>query len=51
LNGEYMIETGTLLQNRYLIERQIGEGGMGAVYLAVDSGSEARSQLKKRFIK
>jgi hypothetical protein len=31
-----MIENGTLLQDRYLIEKQIGAGGMGAVYLAVD---------------
>ncbi len=30
LRGEQMIESGTLLQNRYLIEKQIGEGGMGA---------------------
>jgi serine/threonine protein kinase len=31
-----MIEAGTLLQNRYRVERQIGQGGMGAVYIATD---------------
>src|SRR5579875_2492536 len=30
------LATGTLLQNRYLIERLIGGGGMGVVYLAHD---------------
>src|SRR5687768_13960060 len=31
-----MIETGSVLQQRYLIDRQIGQGGMGAVYVATD---------------
>ena len=31
-----MIELGTLLQNRYRVTRQIGRGGMGAVYVATD---------------
>ena len=31
-----MIETGTILQNRYRIEKQIGQGGMGKVYVATD---------------
>jgi serine/threonine protein kinase len=31
-----MIETGRILQNRYKVERQIGQGGMGAVYIATD---------------
>src|SRR5687768_2604260 len=31
-----MIEPGTILQNRYRIDRQIGQGGMGAVYIATD---------------
>ena len=31
-----MIEAGTLLQNRYRIEKQIGQGGMGAVFIATD---------------
>jgi serine/threonine protein kinase len=31
-----MIETGKILQQRYRIEKQIGQGGMGAVYVATD---------------
>ncbi len=31
-----MIEQGRLLQDRYRIDRQIGQGGMGAVYVATD---------------
>lgn len=31
-----MIEAGTVLQNRYRVQKQIGQGGMGAVYVATD---------------
>ncbi len=31
-----MIESGKTLQQRYRIDRQIGQGGMGAVYIATD---------------
>src|SRR5438105_4377770 len=31
-----MIVTGTTLQQRYRIDKQIGQGGMGAVYVATD---------------
>jgi serine/threonine protein kinase len=31
-----MIENGKVLQQRYRIDRQIGQGGMGAVYVATD---------------
>lgn len=44
-----MIETGTLLQNRFLIEDRIGEGGMGAVYLAVDQKFGSRVAVKETF--
>jgi eukaryotic-like serine/threonine-protein kinase len=44
-----MIETGLLLQNRYLIEKQIGEGGMGAVYLAIDQRFDSRVAIKETF--
>jgi serine/threonine protein kinase len=44
-----MIETGTLLQERYLIEKQIGVGGMGAVYLAVDQRFGSYVAIKETF--
>ncbi|HLA95560.1 MAG TPA: serine/threonine-protein kinase, partial [Pyrinomonadaceae bacterium] len=31
-----MIEAGKILQERYRVDRQIGQGGMGAVYVATD---------------
>ena len=31
-----MIENGRILQQRYRVQRQIGQGGMGAVYVATD---------------
>ncbi|MET0752908.1 MAG: protein kinase, partial [Pyrinomonadaceae bacterium] len=34
--GKKMIEAGTILQNRYRVEKQIGQGGMGAVFVATD---------------
>ena len=46
-----MIEIGTLLQNRYLIEKQIGAGGMGAVYLGVDQRFDNHVAIKETFYK
>ncbi len=46
-----MIETGTLLQDRYLIEKQIGEGGMGAVYVAIDQRFGSQVAIKETFFK
>src|SRR6476619_4465879 len=34
--GIAMIEAGKFLQQRYRIDKQIGQGGMGAVYIATD---------------
>ena len=44
-----MIAAGTLLQNRYLVERQIGQGGMGAVYVATDQRFGSTVALKETF--
>ncbi|MEJ7846812.1 MAG: protein kinase [Pyrinomonadaceae bacterium] len=44
-----MIETGTILQDRFLIEDRIGEGGMGAVYLVVDQKFGSRVAIKETF--
>ena len=46
-----MIENGTLLQDRYLIEKQIGAGGMGAVYRAVDRRFGSFVAIKETFYK
>jgi serine/threonine protein kinase len=44
-----MLAPDTLLQNRYLIVRPIGQGGMGAVYLAVDQRLGNTIALKETF--
>jgi serine/threonine protein kinase len=44
-----MIETGTLLQDRYLIDKQIGAGGMGAVYVATDQRFGSTVAIKETF--
>ena len=42
-----MLLTGTILQNRYLIKDRIGEGGMGAVYRALDQEFDAIVAVKE----
>jgi hypothetical protein len=37
-----MIEAGRYLQQRYRIDKQIGQGGMGAVYAATDKRFDHR---------
>ena len=44
-----MIETGTVLHERFLIEEQIGVGGMGAVYRAVDQKFGSTVAIKETF--
>ena len=44
-----MIAPGTVLQNRYAVERRIGEGGMGAVYVATDRRFGSTVALKETF--
>jgi serine/threonine protein kinase len=39
---------GTLLQDRFLIEQQLAQGGMGAVYLATDQKFGSRVAIKER---
>ncbi|HEY8559994.1 MAG TPA: serine/threonine-protein kinase [Pyrinomonadaceae bacterium] len=46
-----MISPGTILQERYLIEKQIGAGGMGTVYLAVDQRFDNYVAIKETFYK
>src|SRR5829696_9466533 len=44
-----MLELGTLLQNRYRVTRQIGSGGMGAVYVATDERFNSTVAIKQTF--
>ena len=44
-----MIEPGTLLQNRYRVVRQVGAGGMGAVYFATDERFQSTVAIKQTF--
>lgn len=42
-----MIEVGTILQSRYRIEKQIGQGGMGQVYVATDERFKSTVAIKE----
>jgi len=44
-----MIEPGALLQNRYRVVKQIGQGGMGAVYVATDERFHSTVAIKQTF--
>lgn len=44
-----MIEAGQVLQGRYRIERQIGQGGMGAVFIATDERFGSTLAIKETF--
>lgn len=44
-----MLAPDTLLQNRYLIVRQLGQGGMGTVYEAIDQRLDTTVALKETF--
>lgn len=44
-----MIQTGTLLQNRYRVAEQIGKGGMGEVFVATDERFQSKVAIKRTF--
>lgn len=45
-----MIEAGEVLQNRYRIEKQIGQGGMGTVFLATDERFGSTVAIKETLL-
>lgn len=46
-----MLKPGTLLKQRYKIERQLADGGMGRVYQALDTQSSRRVAIKQLLTK
>jgi serine/threonine protein kinase len=44
-----MIEAGQILQDRYRVEKQIGAGGMGAVFIATDERFGSTVAIKETF--
>lgn len=42
-----MLVSGLVLQNRYRVIKQLGQGGMGAVYEAIDERLDTTIALKE----
>ncbi len=49
LSGSQRLTRGAVLQNRYRVTRELGTGGMGAVYEAVDLRLDTTVALKQTF--
>ncbi|MCC6745877.1 MAG: SUMF1/EgtB/PvdO family nonheme iron enzyme [Acidobacteria bacterium] len=45
-----MLESGGVLKDRYLIEKHLGKGGMGAVYLAIDQTFGSKVAVKETIV-
>lgn len=45
-----MLETGSVLKDRYLIEKHLGKGGMGSVYLGIDQTFGSKVAIKETIV-
>ena len=51
LNSSLMLLVGTILDNRYRIERHLASGGFGNTYMAVDTRFNSRVAVKEFFMR
>lgn len=45
-----MLDTGSVLKDRYLIEKHLGKGGMGSVYLGIDQTFGSKVAIKETIV-
>lgn len=49
VNPTHQLKTGTLLKNRYLIGKSLGQGGFGITYIGLDTMLEMRVAIKEYY--
>ena len=48
-NVQGLLQTGTILQNRYIVGRSIGNGGFGVTYIGLDAQLKRKIAIKEFF--